>query len=206
MVSRTFSGISFSDDVYIVYTDKILPVDHVVVTTRYPFLVFTVDGCTNAHLYLTHHPEVTNSQAYLISIGISNNKQTSVQKMAPNTDLRTFDTDGILLCGGTQALWIDWTSGHFSFGVGFEIGQDRRFEWIDSQPYAINSFLLASTDDNPIKWTFPRGYGESATCQFLIYLHYVSCLALKSSRTRVIFNISNFKTKNRTFILVIGSD
>ena len=159
----------FSDDVYIVYSDIQSPLDNLVVTARHQHLVFSLDACKEAYIFLTSHPEDLLQNSYQILIGTSENKQSSIRKMAPFEDIRNFDTYNILSCGNTQTMWISWSAGNISVGIGVDVGENVKFTWIDNQPYSINGFALASADDNPVKWMFPRGYGIAFFSALVFY-------------------------------------
>ena len=172
----------FSDDVYIVYSDIQSPLDNLVVTARHQHLVFSLDACKEAYIFLTSHPEDLLQNSYQILIGTSENKQSSIRKMAPFEDIRNFDTDNILSCGNTQTMWISWSAGNISVGIGVDVGENVKFTWIDNQPYSINGFALASADDNPVKWMFPRGYGIAFLLLFFIFLNGLQRYTINSTK------------------------
>lgn len=134
--------------------------DHVVVTSQRGHLVFYLNACKEAHIYLTHIPGVVDDKTYKISIGTSSNTKSSISKTLPSQYTQEFDTPNILSCSEGQPFWAKWETGAIMVGAGLYVGQDVKFHWNDTQPYTINAFSLASNDDKAVMWSFQRDYGE----------------------------------------------
>ena len=144
------------------YTTASYALDHVTLSTEQKSFIFTVDACKDIHIYLSHVPGVLVDQAYEISLGTSDNTQSSITKSLPDRENRQFTTNGILGCDPNgKSLWISWSEGDIKVGQGSVTGQGQLFSWTDSQPYNIHALAIASRDTaQTVKWTFLRESGQ----------------------------------------------
>jgi len=154
----------FAGDSYMLYTYMNYEFDHFVMTTDQQLLTFTVDGCSNVYIFLSHLPGVVESHSYQVKIGVQDNLRSEIVKSPPNAASQSFSTTGVLTCS-EQSMWLSWLNAQIRFGKGSTVGQDVLFEWSDPQPYSINAFSLASRDNKEVMWTFPRDYCEYILCK-----------------------------------------
>ena len=113
------------------------------ITLTQDYLVFGVKACHSAMLAFSRAPGVTDTNAWVLTIGSQSNTKSTLEKKGESSQ-RTYDSPDVLSCDSMRMFWIQFTNSEISFGKDQVLGQNRIGTMNTEDTDNYNSLALAT--------------------------------------------------------------
>ena len=112
------------------------------ITLTQDYLVFGVKACHSAMLAFSRAPGVTDTNAWVLTIGSQSNTKSTLEKK--ESSQQTYDSPDVLSCDSMRMFWIQFTNNAISFGKDEVLGRKRIGTMYTEDTDNYNSLALAT--------------------------------------------------------------
>ena len=106
-------------------------------------MVFGVKACHSAMLAFSRAPGVTDTNAWVLTIGSQSNTKSTLEKKGGSSQ-QTYDSPDVLSCDSMRMFWIQFRDSAISFGKGESLGQNAIGTLTTTDTANYNSLALAT--------------------------------------------------------------
>ena len=151
-------GHPVAGSMYTFFTGGLKEDQRVQFLASHPYLIFQIQACSDANIYLHTDPEKPEEANYEIHIGEHENSQTTILKDGVRQTSVT--TEDVLDCNSYREFWIMWFLGHILVGKGSVLNEQIITIYKDEgTPYDVIAITLATTGTSNAQWQIPRNAG-----------------------------------------------